>query len=143
QKRMAVYPWNHGATQTQLPIRLRFFNQAYGRVVSQVYTNPQRELITRALRAICADEAGYERFATVLQTDNWNNSGLGGAGVNFFGNPTQGQFAWVFTAHHLTLRCDGNSEPDAAFGGPMYYGHLPDGYSERNVFNFQTRRVRA
>jgi hypothetical protein len=143
QRRMAVYPWNHGQTQSQLPIRLRFFNQAYGRPISQVYTNQQRELITRILRAISSDEAGYDRFATVLRTDNWNNSGLGGAAANIFGNPLEGQYAWTFTAHHLTLRCDGDSEPGAAFGGPLYYGHLPDGYSERNVFNFQTRRVRT
>jgi len=39
------------------------------------------------------------------------------------------------------VRCDGNSEPNAAFGGPMYYGHSPDGYSQRNVFNYQTRSV--
>src|SRR5262249_61335213 len=59
-----------------------------------------------------------------------------------FGDPTTDQpFAWVFTGHHLTVRCDGNSEPGAAFGGPMYYGHSPDGYSQRNVFFYQTRSV--
>src|SRR5262249_11106761 len=35
----------------------------------------------------------------------------------------------------------GNSEPGAAFGGPMYYGHSPDGYSQRNIFYYQTRAV--
>src|SRR5262249_31936105 len=38
-------------------------------------------------------------------------------------------------------RCDGNSEPGAAFGGPVYYGHSPDGYSQRNCFYYQTRSV--
>src|SRR5262249_32852967 len=58
------------------------------------------------------------------------------------GDPTNGrQFAWVFSGHHLTVRCDGNSEPDAAFGGPMYYGHSPHGYSNRNCFFYQTRSV--
>src|SRR5690606_30239103 len=27
------------------------------------------------------------------------------------------------------------------FGGPMYYGHSPNGYSKNNVFNYQTRSV--
>ena len=62
------------------------------------------------------------------------------AAAYIFGNPTNNhQFAWVFTGHHLTVRCDGNSEPNAAFGGPMYYGHSPDGYSNRNCFFYQTR----
>jgi hypothetical protein len=143
QKRMVVFPWNHGATQAQLPIRLRFFNRAYGRTIREVYNDRQRDLVQRILRAISADEEGYQRFATVLQTDNWNNSGFGGAGANIFGDPMQGQYAWLFTAHHLTLRCDGDSEPDAAFGGPLYYGHLVDGYSQRNVFFFQTQSVRS
>jgi hypothetical protein len=138
-----VYPWNHGATQSQLPIRHRFFNRAYGRTIAQTYTAGQRELVQRILRAITSDEEGFQRIATVVEQDNWNRSSWGGAAANIFGNPLQGQYAWVFTAHHLTLRCDGDSEPNAAFGGPMYYGHLADGYSERNVFNFQTRSVRS
>ncbi len=44
-------------------------------------------------------------------------------------------------SQRCTVRCDGDSEPGAAFGGPMYYGHSPNGYSERNVFNYQTRSV--
>jgi hypothetical protein len=140
QKRQAVYPWNHGAGGAgQLPSRLRMLNNAFGTQISRVYTAPQQELIQRILRAICADEEGYNRIATVIRTDS--RGGLGNGGANIFGDPTTGQFAWVFTIHHLTLRCDGNSERDAAFGGPMYYGHSPDGYSARNAFNSQTRSV--
>jgi len=47
----------------------------------------------------------------------------------------------VFTGHHLTVRCDGNSEPGAAFGGPMYYGHSPSGYDVKNAFYYQTKSV--
>ena len=41
----------------------------------------------------------------------------------------------------MTLRCDGNSEESAAFGGPLYYGHSPSGYAPSNVFNYQTKAV--
>jgi hypothetical protein len=59
-----------------------------------------------------------------------------------FGEAAEGKkYSWVFTGHHLTVRCDGNSEEGAAFGGPMYYGHSPNGYSDRNVFNYQTKSV--
>jgi hypothetical protein len=44
----------------------------------------------------------------------------------------------VFTGHHLTVRCDGNSEEKTAFGGPLYYGHSPSGYATTNVFHKQT-----
>ena len=68
--------------------------------------------------------------------------GFAGCSANFFGQVgDRQQWAWVFSGHHLTVRCDGDSEPDAAFGGPMYYGHSPDGHSARNVFNYQTRAV--
>ncbi|MBI3821853.1 MAG: DUF3500 domain-containing protein [Planctomycetes bacterium] len=139
QKTQVVYPWNHGGGAGQLPVRLRMSNSAYGRTVSQVFTPPQQELVQRILRAISADDDSYRRVLGVLQSDT--RGGLGGAAANIFGDPSSGQYAWVLTAHHLTLRCDGNSEPDAAFGGPMYYGHSPDGYSARNAFNAQTRSV--
>ncbi|MBY0456629.1 MAG: DUF3500 domain-containing protein, partial [Gemmataceae bacterium] len=48
------------------------------------------------------------------------------------------KFSLVFTGHHLTVRCDGNSEEATAFGGPLYYGHSPNGYAKNNVFHKQT-----
>jgi Protein of unknown function (DUF3500) len=143
QRRAVVYPWNHGAGQGgQLATRLRMTNTAFGQRIGQILTAPQRELVQRIVRAICSDEEGFRRIATVVQNDNWGGSSWQGVGANIFGDPTTNQYAWVLTAHHLTLRCDGNSEPDTAFGGPMYYGHIVDGASQRNVFNFQTRSVR-
>ena len=50
-------------------------------------------------------------------------------------------WSWVLSGHHITIRCTGDSEANRAFGGPMYYGHTPDGYSQRNVFFHQTRAV--
>jgi hypothetical protein len=142
QRAMVVYPWNHGGGgNNQLPARQRFYNQAFGRTIGDAYTTPQKDLVKSILKSVCSADDGYQRVSTVLQTDNWNNSGFNGAAATIFGDPSAGQFAWLFTAHHLTLRCDGDSEPNAAFGGPMYYGHLVDGYSQRNVFNFQTRSV--
>lgn len=140
QKRRVVLPWDHGAA-AGIPTRHRIFNSARGERISQVYTRPQQELITRILRSLCADDEGFRKINAVIETDN-PNMGVGGADI--FGDPTGNRpFAWVFTAHHLTLRCDGNSEPDAAFGGPLYYGRQISGNNERNVFHFQTRSVRS
>src|SRR5262249_16763243 len=38
-------------------------------------------------------------------------------------------------------RCDGNHDDGVGFGGPMYYGHTPYGYSTDNCFYYQTKAV--
>jgi hypothetical protein len=141
QKTRVVLPWNHGATPNATATRLRMFNASINQHnIDAVYTAAQKDLNQRILRAISSDEEGYRR---VTRNGTFDNSGsFGRCGAHIFGDPTGNQqFAWVFTGHHLTVRCDGNSEPDAAFGGPMYYGHSPDGYSQRNCWNYQTRAV--
>src|SRR5207237_7540207 len=101
-----------------------------------------QDLVGRILRSISSGEDGYRQISRGGTFDN--SQSLQNCGAHIFGDPTGGhQFAWVFSGHHITVRCDGNSEPDTAFGGPMYYGHSPDGYSERNIFYYQTRAVRG
>jgi hypothetical protein len=142
QKKEIVLPWDHGSEGgKRLPTRMRMYNAPIaGKQVAKVYTKPQQELVERILRAICSDEDGYRRIS---RNGNFDSSGsIGGCGATLFGDPAGGQkYAWVFTGHHLTVRCDGNSEEGAAFGGPMYYGHSPNGYSDKNVFFYQTRSV--
>jgi hypothetical protein len=143
QKRRVCLPWNHGAANGATPTRLRFYNNAiFGdRRIQDVYTPAQRELCERILRGICS---GDEGFRLISRGGTWDNTqAFERCGAYIFGDPSgDNQFAWVFTGHHLTIRCDGNSEPDAAFGGPMYYGHSPDGWSQRNIFFPQTRSAK-
>jgi hypothetical protein len=48
-----------------------------------------------------------------------------------FGDPSTDRYEWVMTGRHCTIRCDGDSEPGAAFGGPIFYGHAADsGFNE-------------
>jgi hypothetical protein len=141
QKKEIVLPWDHGSGGQSLPTRLRMFNAPIGgKRIATVYSKPQQELIGRILRSICSDEEGYRR---ITRNGTFDTSGsLAGCGATLFGEPTDGKkFAWVFAGHHLTVRCDGNSEEGAAFGGPMYYGHSPNGYSSKNVFYYQTKSV--
>jgi Protein of unknown function (DUF3500) len=146
QRRRVVYPWDHTTTvrNERHTTRLGMYNSPIfsNHTIRAVYTRPQQELNERILRAISSDEEGYRR---VTRNGTFDASGaFASCGAYIFGDPTNNQqFSWVFAGHHLTVRCDGNSEPNTAFGGPMYYGHSPDGYSQRNVFNFQTRRVHA
>jgi hypothetical protein len=141
QKRGVVMPWNHGEGRNQLPTRQRFYNSAINQHrIGNTYTQAQQELCERILRSISSGDEGYSKIS---RNGTWDASqSFGNCGAYIFGDPTNNrQYAWVFTGHHITVRCDGNSEPDTAFGGPIYYGHSPDGYSQRNCFNYQTRRV--
>ncbi len=139
QKEKLVLPWDHRAGGRVT--RLGMYNSPIlGRQIGELYTKAQQELIERILRAISAGDDGYRRIS---RGGTWDGSGaLRNCGALIFGSPEDGKkFSWVFTGHHLTVRCDGNSEEGAAFGGPMYYGHSPNGYSEKNLFNYQTKSV--
>lgn len=119
QKPMLVLPWDHGS-DGGLPTRLRMVNSPHGgRKIGDTYTKPQQELCHQIFRAICSDDEGYRRLS---RDGGWDGSGsFEGLGATIFGEPTEDKpYALVFSGHHLTIRCDGNSEPGAAFGGPMY-----------------------
>lgn len=140
QKKELVLPWNHGA-ERGLATRLGMYNGPIQKItIGKSYTKPQQELNERILKAICNGEEGFNKIS---RAKGWDGSGsFLGCGAIIFGEPTDGKkFAWVFAGHHLTVRCDGNSEEGAAFGGPMYYGHSPNGYSPNNVFFYQTKSV--
>lgn len=129
QKKSVVAPFGD-------PARLKIYNKALGATIGQAYSKPQQELVGRILRAISSDEEGYRqitRDGTYDASKSFEN-----CGANIFGDPTGGKFTWVFSGHHLTIRCDGDSEEGAAFGGPLYYGHTPNGYSPKNLFFYQT-----
>lgn len=139
QRQELVYPWDHQSGGA--PTRLGTFNSAaLGKRIEDAYTPAQQELVERVVRSILADDEAFDRLS---RHDTWDSSGsFGGCGAVLFGDP-QGQekFSWVFSGHHLTMRCDGNSEPGAAFGGPLYYGHSANGYSDNNVFLYQTQKA--
>jgi hypothetical protein len=116
------------------------YNAAVGSKIGDVYTKAQMELIERIVKAISSGDEGYKQ---ITRDGTWDNSkAFENCGANIYGDPSgNGKFAFLFTGHHLTIRCDGNSEEGAAFGGPIYYGHSPNGYSDRNIFFYQTKQV--
>lgn len=142
QRRTTVYPWDHPHPRLRnYAARHGMYNAAFARNIGESYTAAQRELCQRILRSIASDDEGYQKIS---RNGTWDASrSFENCGANIFGEPVDGRpFAWLFTGHHLTVRCDGNSQANAAFGGPVYYGHTPDGYSQRNCFNYQTQTVR-
>jgi hypothetical protein len=143
QRSQIVKPWDHRSSGGLLT-RHRMVNAPISRRIGDVYTRPQQELLQRIVRSLCSDDTGYDRICRRENAQTaWDNSrSFDGCGADIFGEVADGrEWAWVFSGHHITIRCNGDSEPNRAFGGPIYYGHTPDGYSQRNVFYHQTRAV--
>lgn len=105
-------------------------------VNSDFYTGEQKDLIRKIFEGIIQPE-WHAQFDKQLEDD------CGGFGeeqsIAIFGRPGDGKFEFVLTGRHMTLRCDGNSIDNVAFGGPIFYGHAPTGGDEEadhkgNVF---------
>jgi len=104
---------------------------------SDFFTAPQREMIEKIVRGLTSEE-GYERLNRQMDDDD---GGLGAYSVAIFGTPVAGDFQWLLTGRHLTLRADGDSVPKTAFGGGMVYGHGEESSADANIFYYQTKKV--
>lgn len=139
QKKKLVLPWDAKKGNDPLPSRLMTANAPVGKsVIGLEYNKKQVELLDRIFRSIANGEQGYRQLSRDKKFDNTGS--FESAGCLIYGEPAEGKkFSLVFTSHHLTVRCDGNSEEKTAFGGPLYYGHSPSGYAKTNVFYNQTQ----
>lgn len=100
------------------------------------YSDDQRRMLDEILRGVTSED-GYERFVKQMEYDD--------GGMNFyssavFGEPGTGKFQWMLTGRHLTVRADGDSVANAAFGGPIVYGHGEEEPTD-NLFFYQTKRA--
>lgn len=134
QKKRIVLPFKTGT-------RLGMHNAPIGGVrMGAVLKKPQIELVERVLKAMSSGDVGFRQIS---RGGTWDGSkSFEGTGATIFGDPLGTEpWAFVFSGHHITIRCDGNFKDGIAFGGPIYYGHTPYGYSPANVFNYQTKAV--
>jgi hypothetical protein len=103
---------------------------------SDFYNADQRQIIREIFEGIINPE-WHARIDQQLKDDA---QGYGQSqNVAIFGTPGEGQYEFVMTGRHMTLRCDGNSADHVAFGGPLFYGHAASGFNEKpghpgNVF---------
>lgn len=134
QKKAAVKPWTDARRMSVNP------NRALDKTIGNVFDKKQQELIERIVKSMSAgDEASWKQ---ITRGGTWDNSKtFANTGADIFGDPTTNQFAFLLTGHHLTMRLDNNLKDGVAFGGPIYYGHTPNPYSDRNVFFYQTQQA--
>jgi Protein of unknown function (DUF3500) len=138
QRSEICFAWDHQDPNRGL-LRTRVSNNWHitPQVInSDYYTKEQQSLIRQIFEGIIQPE-WHAKIDKQLKDD------AGGFGnqqnIAIFGKPGEGKFELVMTGRHMTLRCDGNTTENVAFGGPLFYGHAASGFNENpehpgNVF---------
>jgi hypothetical protein len=134
QKKVICFPFDH-------PLRSKInANWAITKPTLAEYTKEQQALVDEIFRNVTSPD-GYDRFQKQMEDDA---GGFSEYHVAVFGTPGSGQFEWEMTGRHMTIRADGDSVDNVAFGGPIVYGH-GEGDSKKglpgNVFYYQTKKA--
>ncbi|HEV7222216.1 MAG TPA: DUF3500 domain-containing protein [Pirellulales bacterium] len=108
--------------------------------IGEFFSKDQQATIDEIFRGVTSPD-GYDRFLKQMEDDA---GGLGAYHVALFGTPDSGKFEFEMTGRHMTIRADGDSVENVAFGGPIIYGH-GEGDGEAglpgNVFYYQTKKA--
>jgi len=127
QKKVVSFAWGHQDPERGL-LRTRVSNNwkiTEPEINSDFYSDEQREMIRDIFEGLLQAD-WIPRFDRQLKDDT---GGFGqGQSIALFGTPGEDKFEFVLTGRHMTLRCDGNSTPHVAFGGPIFYGHAAGGH---------------
>lgn len=129
QKKEVCFQWDHTDSERGL-LRTRVANNWHitkPQINSEYFTAEQRGIIREIYEGIIQPE-WHAKVDKQLEDDagGWGEQ----QNIAIFGQPGQGQFEFVMTGRHMTLRCDGDSADHVAFGGPIFYGHAPYGFDD-------------
>src|SRR5262249_50225163 len=140
QKKEICFAWDHQDPRRGL---LRAFVSNNWQITkphirSDYYTKKQQHIIHDVFKGIINPE-WYTKFLKQLKDDTGGKDWGVDQSIAMFGRPGEGQFEFVMTGRHMTIRADGNTESHVAFGGPIFYGHAASGFNEKvhhpgNVF---------
>jgi len=139
QRKVVAFPWEHQLRQ-HVDNNWAIVRPSIG----EFFTADQQAMIRDIFRGLHSEEY----FSRVMEHMQEDAGGLENYHVALFGTPGSGKFEWVLTGRHCTVRCDGDSEEGAAFGGPIFYGHAARSFNEAadhpgNVYWYQARRANA
>ncbi len=130
QKQVICLPFDH-AKRRQINANWHITEPE---IEDSFYTDEQRQLVTEILQGVTSPD-GYERLVKQMDDDS---GGIDHYSVAIFGQPGSGKFQWAMTGRHLTIRADGDSVENMAFGGPIVYGHGEES-PKQNLFHYQTK----
>jgi len=147
QKEEVCFAWDYeddrGLLRTHVSNNWNVTDDKEFNVGGNFFTSDQRDMIEAIFYSLYNPE-WKERILKQLKDD------AGGYGLHqtiaMFGTPGSGQFEFLMTGRHLTIRCDGDSAKHVAFGGPIFYGHAASGFNEQvghpgNVYWHQAKKA--
>jgi hypothetical protein len=107
-------------------------------IKSDFYSTKQQGIIYDIFKGVLNPE-WEKRVLKQLKDDTGGAAWGHDQSLAIFGNPHDGNFEFVMTGRHMTIRADGHSNEKVAFGGPVFYGHAASGFNEKvhhpgNVF---------
>jgi len=108
-------------------------------VSGNYFTKKQVDLIRSVYDGLINKE-WHARFLKHLKDDSDGRDWGFDQNIAIFGTPNDtDKFEFVMTGRHLTMRADGHTTENVAFGGPIFYGHAASGFNEKaghpgNVF---------
>ena len=132
QKKMICFGFDH-ALRKKINANWAITKPSIG---DDFYTKEQRVLIDRIVRGVTSED-GYGQFMQQMEDDA---GGFSEYHIAIFGKPGTGKFEFELTGRHLTLRADGDSVDNVAFGGPIVYGH-GIGNPKKNLYHYQTKQA--
>lgn len=135
QRQVVCFPFDHALRQ-----KINANWAITEPTIGSFFTKEQQATIDEIFRGVTSPD-GYERFLKQMDDDA---GGFKEYHVALFGTPGSGQFEFEMTGRHMTIRADGDSVENVAFGGPIVYGH-GEGDGEAglpgNVFFYQTKKA--
>lgn len=131
QRAKMCFAWDHqddrGLLRTHVSNNWSITDPKTMNVGGDFYTADQRDMIEAIFLGLYHPD-WHDKIRQQLHDD------AGGYGraqtIAIFGTPGDGQWEFVMTGRHLTIRCDGDSAEHVAFGGPIFYGHAAKGFDE-------------
>jgi len=117
QRKIMHFPFDH-EKRSHISNNWHVVDNEVG-AIGKLYSSDQQELIRLIFKGVTSED-GYERFMKQMDDDA---GGFEHYTCAIFGEPGTHQFEWVLTGRHLTIRADGDSVANSAFGGPIFYGH--------------------
>lgn len=128
QKSAICFPWDHQDERGLLRLHVSNNWSITKPTVSSKFFSKEQQDIIEAIYWGLYNPDWKDRVKKQLDDDA---GGYGQAqSIAIFGEPGTGKFEFVMTGRHLTIRCDGDSTENFAFGGPIFYGHDPGEFNE-------------
>lgn len=108
-KRQYISNWWYVHPEQRIPNSFTLEQQELIRKIFDSLHSPEHQDAVN--RQVLIDQYGVEKNAP---------------SAGFFGTPDDENFEFIFTGHHVTRRCNAQSDKGQGFGGaPIFYGHYP------------------